>query len=237
MMETKSGTQLQVSATQEVSVSKNTGDKKVSNMETELLFLREKVEKQECEITGLKLKELNIDTRLQAQERYTSKDSVFVWNPPFDARAVDDVTDAIIDFFRISLKVNISRGGIKACHMYMGNYGNNMPTIFCKFVYFDDKHAVYKARRNLKYQKNILNKRNIYITERLPEQEAIIKKAANDMDLITTTHNCIVSVLVHDEKRRGETKFMRVDAVDELQTINAVKRKKRIYTDSRHDNN
>ena len=57
------------------------------------------------------------------------------------------------------------------------------------------------------------------------------------MDLITTTQNCIVSVLVHDENRRGETKFMRVDAVDELQTINAVKRKKRIYTDSRHDNN
>ena len=162
---------------------------------------------------------------------------MLVWNPPFDARAVDDITDAIIDFFRTSLKVNISRGGIKACHMYMGNYGKNMPTIICKFVYFDNKHAVYKARRNLKYQKNILNKRNIYITERLPEQEAIIKKAANDMDLITTTHNCIVSVLVHDEKRRGETKFMRVDAVDELQTINAVKRKKRIYTDSRHDNN
>ena len=45
------------------------------------------------------------------------------------------------------------------------------------------------------------------------------------MDLITTTHSCIVSVLVYDEKRRGETKFMRVDAVDELQTINAVKRK------------
>ena len=55
MIETDSGTQLQVSATQAVSVRKNTGDKKVSIMETELLFLREKVEKQECEITGLKL--------------------------------------------------------------------------------------------------------------------------------------------------------------------------------------
>ena len=117
-----------------------------------------------------------------------------MWNPPFDARAVDDVTDAIVDFFK---------GGIKACHLYMGNYGNNCPTIICKFVYFDVKHAVYKARRNLKYQKNILNKRNIYITDRLPEQEAIIKKAANDMDLVTNTYNCIVSVLFHDETRRG----------------------------------
>ena len=44
-------------------------------------------------------------------------------------------------------------------------------------------------------------------------------------------------MLVYDEKRRSETKFMRVVAVDELQTINAVKRKKRIYTDSGHDNN
>ena len=56
MMETDSGSQLQVSATQEVSMSENTGYKKVSNMETELYFLREKVEKQECEIAGLKLK-------------------------------------------------------------------------------------------------------------------------------------------------------------------------------------
>ena len=66
MMETDCGTQLQVSATQEISVSKNTGDKKVSVMESELLFLREKFEKQECEITGLKLKPLKIDTRLRA---------------------------------------------------------------------------------------------------------------------------------------------------------------------------
>ena len=66
MMETDCGTQLQVSATQEISVSKNTGDKKVSVMESELLFLREKLEKQECEITGLKLKQLKIDTRLRA---------------------------------------------------------------------------------------------------------------------------------------------------------------------------
>ena len=55
-METDSGTQLQVSATQEISVSKNTGDKKVSNMETELLFLREKIEKNK----NVKLRVLNL---------------------------------------------------------------------------------------------------------------------------------------------------------------------------------
>ena len=43
MMETDSGTQLQVSTAQEVSVNKNTGDKKVSNMETELLFCGKKL--------------------------------------------------------------------------------------------------------------------------------------------------------------------------------------------------
>ena len=45
------------------------------------------------------------------------------------------------------------------------------------------------------------------------------------MGLITSTQNCIVSVLVYDDKRRGKTMFMRVDAVDELQTINAVEQK------------
>ena len=68
-------------------------------------------------------------------------------------------------------------------------------------------------------------------------KSSLNKNAANDMGLITTTLNCIVSMLVHDETRRVETKFLRVDAVDELRTINAVKRKKkRFYTDSRHDN-
>ena len=90
-------------------------------------------------------------------------------------------------------------GGIKACHMFMGNLGNNIPTIICKFVYFDNKHAVYTARRNLKCKKNNWNKRKIYKTERLLEQEAINKKAAIDMNSITTTHKCIVQTLVHDE--------------------------------------
>ena len=167
--------------------------------------MREKDEKQESEITGLKFKQLNIDTRLRAQERYASKDCELVWKPPFDARAVTDVTDAAIDFFfKSSLKIKISRGDIKACHMYMGNYGNIIPTIICKFIYFDDKHGINKARRNPKHQKNNSSKRNINITERLPEQETVIRKAANDMDSMTTSHSCIVSVFVHDVKPLGE---------------------------------
>ena len=73
-------------------------------MESELLFLREKVEKPECENTGLKIKQLKIDTRLRTQERYTSKDCALVLNQSFDARAVTDVTDAIIDFFKTCLR-------------------------------------------------------------------------------------------------------------------------------------
>ena len=44
-METDSGTQLQVVSTKEVFKSTNTGDKKVKNVESELLFLREKIGK------------------------------------------------------------------------------------------------------------------------------------------------------------------------------------------------
>ena len=65
----------------------------------------------------------------------------------------------------------------------------------CKSIHFDDSQDIYKAIRKVKYQKNNLNRLSIYITERLPEREEVIKKAANGMDLITTTHNCLVSAL------------------------------------------
>ena len=127
----------------------------MNNVKSELLILQGKVENQECEVTDPKHKQSNIVTRLPAQERYSSRKCVLVWNPPFDARAITDVTDAKIQFFKTSLRVNIRRGRIKGFHMYMGNYGTNMPTIICRFAYLDNKHAMYKAKTNLKYQKII----------------------------------------------------------------------------------
>ena len=51
-----------------------------------------------------------------------------------------------------------------------------MPIFVCKFVYFDKKRDIFKNMRSLKHQKNNLNRSNIQITERLPEQDAVIKK-------------------------------------------------------------
>ena len=77
----------------------------------------------------------------------------------------------------------------------MRNYGNNMLIIVCKFVYFDEKLDTFKNMRSLKHQKNNLNRSNIEITERLPEQDAVIKKTTNDIDLISITHTFLLSTM------------------------------------------
>ena len=77
----------------------------------------------------------------------------------------------------------------------MGNNGKNI----CQQSITLTKSKKFTRPGDLKNQKNNLSRHGINITERLTEQEAVIKKAYNDVDLITTTHNCIVSVLVHNK--------------------------------------
>ena len=57
----------------------------------------------------------------------------------------------------------------------------------------------------------------MYINEPLPECEAQIQAEANKLELITSTHNCVVSVLVEDGSR---SKFKAVHDVNELDTLN-----------------
>ena len=45
---------------------------------------------------------------------------------------------------------------------------------------------------------NPINTENIYINERLPKEQRLIKKYANDEGLITTTYNCDVKLFLKD---------------------------------------
>ena len=46
-----------------------------------------------------------------------------------------------------------------------------------------------------KDKKNEISQKNIHVRERLPAMDAYIKKLAEGKGLITSTNNCIVSVL------------------------------------------
>ena len=57
-------------------------------------------------------------------------------------------------------------------------------------------------------KKNFMNKLNIYMYESLPQCEEEIQNEVHKRDMITSTNNCVVSVLVHDGNEK--TKFVKV---------------------------
>ena len=57
--------------------------------------------------------------------------------------------------------------------------------------------------------------------ESLPECEQEIRNEAHKRDMITSTNNCVVSVLVHDGTEK--TKFVKIQEVVELDKLDAVK--------------
>ena len=200
-------------------------DTEVSVLKKEIELLKAKNNSQDEEIRELKAKQKNINDRLRAQERYTRKDSLLIVNPPFDARQVCNVTHETLKFFEKFLGVEITEDSIKACHI-ISNSGNEfqLPTVICKFIYFADKQSVYEKRKRLRKTKNRINNKFIYLNEPLPEYEAQIKNEANKQNMITATHNCAVSVLV--EIGREKAKFVKINEIEDLDSINAIKRKK-----------
>ena len=202
-------------------------DTEVSVMKKEIELLKAKNNLQDEEIRELKAKQKHINDHLRAQERYTRKDSLIIVNPPFDARQVCNVTHETLKFFEKFLGVEITEDSIKACHI-IPNSGNEfqLPTVICNFIYFADKQSVYEKRKRLRKTKNRINNKAIYLNEPLPEYEAQIKNEANKRNMITATHNCAVSVLV--ENGREKAKFVKINEIEDLDSINAIKRKKNI---------
>ena len=130
------------------------------------------------------------------------------------SRSVQDVTLETLKFFDKFLGVYLERPSIKACHIVPGQLKyNNMPTVICKFIYFAEQQEILKKRRALRNKKNAINGNNIYINEPLPECEAQIKAEATKRNLITTTHNCVVSVLVENNEQKPQ--FVRVKEIGE----------------------
>ena len=210
--------------TTEVSVStKNKLELEVNSLKNEVQILKNKTVEQEKEIKKLKGDQEKIDERLRAQERYSRKDCVLIVNPPFNANTCRDVTMESLKFFNKFLNIYITPDFIKACHIIPNTGGpERMPTVICKFIRFPDKDAVFRERRKLRKARNHINGKPIFLNELLPEIEAKIHAEANNRNLITTTHNCSVSVLVN--AGNDKTKFVKVNNVKDLDELPTIKK-------------
>ena len=100
----------------------------------------------------------------------------------------------------------------------------------CKFIYFEDKQAVYDNRRMLKKNRNFANGKFMFINELLPEVEANIQQEANKRNFITSTHNCAVSVLI--ENGKNKPKFVKVNEISDLENLPAIKRSSNYNNDN-----
>ena len=153
---------------------------------------------------------------------------MLIVNPPFDARQVCNVTHETLKFFEKFFGVKITEDSIKACHI-IPNSGNEfqLPTVNCIFIYFADKQSVYEKRKRLRKTKKQDKQQIIYLNDPLPEYEAQIKNDANKRNMFTATHNCADSVFV--ENGREKAKFVKIDEIEDLDSINAIKRKKKQF--------
>ena len=59
--------------------------------------------------------------------------------------------------------------------------------------------------------------------ESLPDCEQEIRNEAHKRNMITSTINCVVSVLVHDGNEK--TKFVKIEEVEELDSLDGVKKR------------
>ena len=123
---------------------------------------------------------------------------------------------------------------IKSCHI-IPNSGNEfqLPTVICKIIYFADKQSVYEKRKRLRKTKNRINNKFIYLNEPLPEYEAQTRNKAHKRKKITATHDCANSVLV--ENGREKANCVKIHEIEDLDSINAIKRKKKFELPSTDD--
>ena len=100
---------------------------------------------------------------------------------------------------------DIDLNGDKLITFYILPKGKLLPndmfqTVILKFVHFHEKADFRTNGSCRKYCVNPLNGKNIWLKERLPSVEALLKQYTDEMNLITATKNCNVSVLCHDNE-------------------------------------
>ena len=65
--------------------------------------------------------QFDMNERLRAQERYTSKDCLNICNPPFDPRDSKNVLKNTLRFFSDFLNINLTENKIKSMSYFTGN--------------------------------------------------------------------------------------------------------------------
>lgn len=167
-----------------------------------------------------KINELNnecteLKERVLKLERYNSKDCLIVSN--FPLKPAIDLTNQTVDFLNFFFNADISRSSLKACH-FLGDPKAEQPVVIVKFIYFEDKNYIWRAKKLLFGAKNPANGQFMYINERLPEDDKNVHKYANkQLGLKTVTDNCVVKLETTTDS--GASKFIEVRSTKDVDRL------------------
>ena len=104
-----------------------------------------------------------MELRVLDVEKYNSKDSIVINNPPI--RQGCNIMRTILDFMNDIFGTAIKPEQVVACHQ-LGGFSAGPPAVIIKFVYFRDKEFFWKHKYFLKGITNDQNNYPIYFTER-----------------------------------------------------------------------
>lgn len=176
----------------------------------------EQLEDKDKKIETLQNECTDLRNRVLKLERYNSKDCVIISNFPFRDDGIP-LTEQAVNFFNNVFNANIVCPSVKACH-FLGNPRAQHPKIIVKFVYFEDKNYIWRAKKLLHGMMN--NGQYIYMNERLPENDSKVHMYANkELKLKTVTDNCAVKVEVKNAS--GGSGFVEVRSKDDVDKLQA----------------
>ena len=163
----------------------------VKELMIRITSLEQTVKCQEHTILILNKNADELQNRMSAQEKYSSKDCLIFKNfpiNPFSKNLYNDVCKAIYHYFNYQ----VTPDRIKACHSWK-HFKNGITPIIVKFIYFDDKDFIFSRRKKLSDKIN--GGKKLVIHEKPPPpKDAEIMNKCNEIGLISTTWNCKVKV-------------------------------------------
>ena len=136
----------------------------------------------------------DLEQRVSAQERYSSKDCLILENLPIVNNQVP-LSHQVCDFLAQFLQYKTSPSNFKACHL-LGTWKNinYPPAVIVKFLYFGEKSEIYNRKSWLANIRNPNNNKQIFLKERLPPADRLLKQYADDLGLVNTSQNCQVKM-------------------------------------------
>ena len=185
-----------------------------------------KVTKTNNDIYDLEKDVAELKKRVNAQERYTSKDTLIFRNFDLDPR-LNSLSEDFCQLVKNIFSYYIEPFSIKAIHRLPVKNENNRGTksapIIVKFVYFADKDNIYQLKSRLAACFNSHGEK-MYFTERLPQYGVTLKQKCESLGLITTTMNCQVKLYYKANNESFCSKH--VDSVSEIEKAanSAIKR-------------